>query len=165
MKKPALESAGDIDKITRNLLLASKVWGKLPTPVDMIAEFAELQIEKGVDLSTLEPGFFTKNFHFAKKALSKVVGLVDFRQKKIYLDQTQLPSRKNFVKLHEVGHEALPWQSDMKGFMDDDETLDPLVDELFEREASYFASGALFQLDRFDDDAAKLPLSIKSAKV
>jgi Zn-dependent peptidase ImmA (M78 family) len=165
MKKPALESAGEIEKITRNLLLASKAWDKLPTPVDTIAQYAELQIEMGMDLSKVEPGFFTKNFHFAKKALSKIVGLVDFRQKKIYLDHTQSPSRKNFVKLHEVGHEALSWQSSMKGFMDDDETLDPLVDELFEREASYFASSSLFQLERFEDEAAKLPLSIKSAQL
>jgi Zn-dependent peptidase ImmA (M78 family) len=165
MKKPALESAEDIEKITRNLLLASKAWGTLPTPVDKIAEFAELQIENGVDLSTIEPGFITKNFQFGMRALTKVLGLIDFRQKKIYLDHTQLPSRKNFVKLHEVGHQALSWQSSMKGFMDDEETLDPLVDELFEREASYFASGALFQLERFEDETAKLSLSIKSAQV
>lgn len=164
-KKPPLESADEIERITRNILLASKAWGQFPTPVDTIAQFAQLQIEMGVDLASVEPDFFTKNFQFAKRALSKVVGLVDFRQKKIYLDHTQLPSRKNFVKLHEVGHEALSWQSEMKGFMDDDHTLDPLVDDLFEREASYFASASLFQLERFEDELAKLPLSIKSAQV
>jgi Zn-dependent peptidase ImmA (M78 family) len=164
-KKPPLDSAGEIERITRNILLASKAWDKFPTPVDTIAQFAQLQIEMGVDLATVEPGFLTKNFQFAKRALSKVVGLVDFRQKKIYLDHTLSVTRKNFVKLHEVGHEALSWQSAMKGFMDDDQTLDPLVDELFEREASSFASASLFQLERFEDELAKLPLSIKSAQV
>jgi hypothetical protein len=165
MNTAPLESTEDIDKIARNLLLASKTWGILPTPVDKIAEFAELQIANGIDLSTVDPGFFTKNFHFLSRALSKVIGIVDFRQKTIYLDHTQLPCRKNFIKLHEVGHKACSWQSDLKGFMDDDKTLDPSAEEQFEREASYFASGALFQLDRFDDEVAKLPLSIKSAQV
>jgi hypothetical protein len=165
MKNPPLESADDIDKIARNILMASRAWGKLPTPVDQIIAFAELQIERGVDLSTVDPGFFTKNFNFLSRALTKAIGLVDFRQKVIYLDHTQSDSRKNFIKLHEVGHKALSWQSDLLGFMDDESTLAPCVKDQFEREASYFASDALFQLDRFDDEAAELPLCIKSPQV
>lgn len=164
MNKPPLESAPDIEKIARNLLLAAKAWGKLPTPVDEIVRFADLQVELGVDLSKLEPGFFSKNFQFAKQAVTKVVGLIDRRQKTIYLDHTQIPSRKNFVKLHEVGHDACTWQSEL-GYLDDDKTLDPEADEIFEREASFFASCTLFQLERFDEEVAKLPLSIKSAQV
>src|SRR4051812_18828629 len=99
MDTPPLDSAEDIDKITKNILLASKAWGRLPTPVDQIAKFAEFQIEMGVDLSKVDPGFFAKHFQFAtkaKSALSKVVGLIDFRQKTIYLDHSQPPPRKNF---------------------------------------------------------------------
>src|SRR5438034_6286893 len=125
MSNPPLESADDIDKIARNILMASKAWGKLPTPVDQIVHFADLQIAAGVDLSKIEPGFLTKNFHFLSRALTKAIGLVDFRQKKIYLDHSQRESRKTFVKLHEVGHKALGWQSDYLGFMDDEATLDP----------------------------------------
>lgn len=162
MKGPPLESADDIDRIVRNILMASKAWGKFPTPVDEIVRFTELQVERGIDLSTVEPGFFTKNFNFLSRALTKAIGMVDLRQKVIYLDHTQIDSRKNFVKLHEVGHKALTWQSDLLGFMDDESTLAPSVKDQFEREASYFASDALFQLDRFDDEADKLPLCIKS---
>jgi len=165
MNGPPLEAAHDIDRITRNILIASKAWGKLPTPVDQIIQFTELQIERGVDLSTVEPGFLTKNFHFLSRALTKAIGMVDLRHKVIYLDHSQIESRKNFVKLHEVGHKALSWQSDLLGFMDDEATLDPSVKDQFEREASYFASDALFQLDRFDDEVAKLPLCIKSPQV
>ncbi|KAF0177798.1 MAG: hypothetical protein FD161_2242 [Limisphaerales bacterium] len=164
MKLPPLGAAKDIDKIAENILVASKAWGKFPTPVDQIVEFADLQVVKGVDLSKVEPDFLTSNFHFLSKGLKKVLGLVDLRQKTIYLDQTQKEPRKNFVKLHEVGHKALSWQSDLKGFMDDEKSLDPEVDEEFEREASYFASDALFQLDIFDDEASKLPLGINSVK-
>ena len=128
MNSPQLESSGEIEKITRNILITSKAWGRFPTPVDTIAQLAELQIENGVDLSAVEPGFFTANFHFVKTALSKVIGLVDFRQKTIYLDHKQLPSRKNFVKLHEVGHKACSWQSAL-GYMDDEATIDPDIKE------------------------------------
>lgn len=145
--------------------MASKAWGKFPTPVDQLVQYAELQIERGVDLSKVDPGFFTKNFNFLSRALNKAIGLVDFRQKIIYLDHSQSESRKGFVKLHEVGHKALSWQSDLLGFMDDESTLDASVKDVFEREASYFASDALFQLDRFDDEAANLPLCIKSPQV
>ena len=163
MNKPQPESAQDIEKIARNLLLAAKAWGKLPTPVDEIVRFADLQIEHGVDLSKLEPSFFSKNFQFAKQAVKKVLGVIDRRQKKIYLDHSQIPSRKNFIKLHEVGHDACTWQSEL-GYMDDEKSLDPEAEEIFEREASFFASCTLFQLERFDEEVARLPLSIKSAQ-
>ena len=136
--------------------MESKACGKFPTPVDPNVQYAELQKEKRVDLSKVEPGFFTKNFDFLSRALTKAIGLVDFRQKIIYLDHSQIESRKNFVKLHEVCHKALSWQSDLLGYMDDDSTLAPSVKDEFEREASYFASDALFQLDRFDDEAAQV---------
>ena len=93
-----------------------------------------------------------------------MLGLLDRRQKTIYLDHTQNPSRKNFVKLHEVGHDACSWQTAL-GYLDDEKTIDPTADDIFEREASFFASCTLFQLERFDEEVEKLPLSIKSAKV
>src|ERR1700761_5046833 len=108
MNTPPLESADEIEKISRNILLAAKAWGVLPTPVDEIVDFVNLQIDQGIDLSTIEPGFISKNFQFAKDALRKVVGIIDRRKKTIYLDHTQIPSRKKFVALHEVGHDACP---------------------------------------------------------
>ena len=51
-----------LEKIARNILFASKAWGKFPTPVDKIAEFAELQIEMGINLSKVEPDFITAKF-------------------------------------------------------------------------------------------------------
>lgn len=165
MKSQPPDSADEIDKIAKNLLMVSGAWGQFPTPVDQIVQYAELQIESGVDLSKVEPGFFTKNFDFLSRALTKAIGMVDFRQKVIYLDHSQIESRKSFVKLHEVGHKALSWQSELLGFMDDESTIDSCAKDVFEREASYFASDALFQLERFDDEAAKLPLCIKSPQV
>jgi IrrE N-terminal-like domain len=158
-------SADDIDKIVKNLLMVSGAWGKFPTPVDQLVSYAELQVERGVDLSKVEPGFFTKKFDFLSRALTKAIGIVDFRQRVIYLDHSQIEARKNFIKLHEVGHKALTWQSDLLGFMDDESTIEASVKDDFEREANYFASDALFQVERFDDEASKLPLCIKSPQV
>src|SRR5215469_12974674 len=159
MKRPPLDSAGEIEKISKNLLLAAKVWGRRPTPVDEIVRFAQLQIDMGVDLSTIEPGFISKHFQFAKQAVDKVVGMIDRREKTIYLDHSQSPTRKNFVKLHEVGHDACSWQSAL-GYMDDDKSLAHDADEIFEREASFFASCTLFQHELFEAEVAKLPLTI-----
>lgn len=144
-------------------MLAAKAWGKLPTPVDDIVRFADLQIENGINLSEIEPGFISKKFQFAKQALKKALGIIDRRQKKIYLDHSQIPPRKNFIKLHEVGHDACSWQKEL-GYMDDEKSLDPEAEAIFEREASFFASSTLFQLERFDEEVVKLPLSIKSAQ-
>jgi hypothetical protein len=94
----------------------------------------------------------------------KVLGIIDLRSKIIYLDDSQQPKRKNFVKLHEVGHDALPWQSKLLGCQDDETTIVAEVKELYEREASVFASDCLFQLERFDEEAAKLPLGLPSAR-
>jgi hypothetical protein len=165
MKLQPLDSADEIDKIARNLLLTSGAWGRFPTPVDEIVRYADLQIEQGVDLGKIEPGFFTKNFHILSRAVAKTLGMVDLRQKVVYLDHSQPEVRKSFIKLHEVGHKALTWQSGLIAYLDDESTLDPETKEKFEREASLFASDALFQLDRFDDEVKKLPLCIKSPQV
>ena len=119
-----LESIQDIEKIVSNILICSKTIDKLPTPVDEIIKYSELHVSKQ-DLSQVHPDFVTKRLHDLKRALSKVIGAIDIRKKDIYLDKKLLPSKKKFVKLHEVGHSALPWQKDCFDFMDDESTLDP----------------------------------------
>jgi len=137
MKSPPIDAADDIEKIARNLLRTSKAWGKFPTPVDQIMMSADLTLEKGIDLSKVEPGFFSSSFDFLAKGLSKILGLVDLRHNTIYIDQSQKEPRKNFVTLHEVGHKVIPWQRDILGRGDDEATLDPDFKELCEREASF----------------------------
>lgn len=157
-----LDSGPDVEKIVRNVLLSSKSWGKFPTPIEEIVRYTDLQIEKGVDLSKIEPGFFTKSIASFNRMKEKAKGMIDFKTRVVYLDQSQKEPRKNFITLHEVGHQAIGWQQQLKVHMDDDESLDPDTEEIFEREASFFASAALFQLEIFDDETRKLPLSIKS---
>jgi hypothetical protein len=160
-----LAASDDIEKITQNILTGSKAYGVFPTPVDKIVAYSELTISQGVDLGQVEPSFFDASRHFFGKVTRKVLGIIDFKEKTIYLDHTQKTPRKNFIKLHEVGHGVMPWQKKLLGCKDDEETI--LPDECkveLEREASFFASASLFQLDRFNEEAAKLPLSIRSAR-
>ena len=165
MTPEPLASAEEIERIARNILLESGAWGKFPTPVDKIVDFVELSLEKGVDLSEVDPGFFAFTKDFIGRISRKVLGVLDYREKVIHLDESQPAARKSFIKVHEVGHFVLPWQADIRGCVDDEKTINPVFDELCEREASSFASAALFQVERFDEEAAKLPLILPSGRV
>lgn len=164
MREQPPDSAEEIEKIARTLLLKAKAFGVFPTPVDRIIREAELSLAEGIDLSKAEAGFFVKTAHFFGQISRKVLGLIDFGAQTIYLDETQPAKRKNFVKLHEVGHGVLPWQEQLLGCRDDEFTIVAEITELYEREASIFASDVLFQLERFEEEIGKLPLAIRSAR-
>lgn len=149
-----------IEKIANELLKSSNALDKFPTPVDDIVAHADLLVATGVDLSKIETSFFKKLTLDVSKVLSKVRGMLDRKEKTIYLDLSQPATRKNFVKLHEAGHHLLPWQKAIFDCVDNDQTLSHEVHEQFEEEANYFASTVLFQHDRFQDQMSKLDLSI-----
>ncbi len=159
-----LASKADIEQISLDLLKQSKAIDVFPTPVDDIIQYSNLNVSNEINLSKVDDGFFTKTSATISKLMQKVRGYLDRREKIIYLDLSQSPGRKNFIKLHETGHEYLPWQKQILEFLDDDETLDPLTNEEFEAEANYFASITLFQHDRFKNQISSLPLSIESVK-
>jgi hypothetical protein len=71
--------------------------------------------------------------------------------------------RQGFVKLHEVGHDVLPWQKNIHIVLeDDDKSLSTETTDDFEAEANFFASATLFQHDRFVTELDKLGLAIES---
>jgi Zn-dependent peptidase ImmA (M78 family) len=159
-----LASTAELEKIAKNILAGARAFGKFPTPVDEAIAYSELSLARGIDLSETESSLITVGRSFAGKVSRKILGIFDFHNKTIYLDHSQRTSRKNFIKLHETGHGVIPWQKDLLGFLDDEDTIAAEIKEEFEREASFFASAALFQLDRFDEESAKLPLSLRSAR-
>jgi hypothetical protein len=164
MRPAALDSAAEVDRVVGNLLRGSKALGKFPTPVDDIVAFGELAVAKNIDLGKVERGFFPK-LGFLSSALKKILGVIDFKKRTIYLDKSQPRNRQTFIKLHEVGHGTLPWQRELReGYGDDEISLNPDLNEQFECEANHFASAALFQLDRFDEELLKLPLSFSSVR-
>lgn len=160
-----LASASEIEKIVMNILIGSKALGVFPTPVDKIMGYCELSLAHGVDLGKVQQDFITRGANFFGAITRKVLGMIDLRERTIYLDQSQKTARKNFVQLHEVGHGVIPWQNGVLGCQDDEKTIIPEVRDEFEREASFFSSASLFQLGRFDEEAARLPLSINSARL
>ncbi len=153
-----------IEQISLDILKGSKSLGVFPTPVDRIVNFSDLIIANGIDIKSLQTKFKDYPFNEALiSGLSKVRGFLDRSGKTIYLDTVdQSIQRQNFVKLHEAGHGALPWQKSTLQFVDDDDSLDPSVKEEFEREANFFASLTLFQHDLFNHELNKLSLSIDS---
>ncbi|MCB9064112.1 MAG: ImmA/IrrE family metallo-endopeptidase [Chitinophagales bacterium] len=159
-----LTSKDDIERISFDLLKSSKSLDVFPTPVDKIISYSNLLVKSDIDIATIHQGYISRASDALKRALSKVRGLLDRQEKTIYLDLSQGFNRQNFVKLHECGHDVLPWQRGFHDILDDDDhSLDIEYHEEFEVEANYFATVTLFQHDRFIDELQKLNLSIASA--
>ncbi len=154
---------GEIAKVSHDLLKISKGYDVFPTPVDKILDCSNLIVNKTINLSTVEPTFYNRLSISFTQAFDKFRALLDRREKTIYLDLSQTRQRQNFVKLHEIGHEVLPWQKETYEFLDSDDTLDPYQKEQFEAEANFFASLTLFQHNRFEKEMKPLPLSMDSA--
>jgi len=94
--------------------------------------------------------------------MKKVLGFLDRRTKRIYVDPQLHDSRKTFVTYHEVIHRIVPWQH-IEYTEDDDLTLSLSCDTLFESEANYGAAELLFQCDRFELEARDYDISTASA--
>ena len=159
-----LHTQRDIEKISFEILKGSKCLDIFPTPVDKIVSYSELVVNNGIDLSKIHPDYLFKATDTLKRALGKLKGVLDRREKVILLDLTQGKAKQNFVKLHEVGHDVLPWQQKSYEVLEDDEeSLRNDIREEFEAEANFFASATLFQGDRFLFEMDKLGLGIESS--
>lgn len=137
-------------------------FGVFPTPVHQIMTVANVE---EVMEDVLNPGLITRMRTKAgdalKRALSKVVGLFHATSGLVFLDQTLMLVKKQFVRLHEAAHGFLPWQRPMYAVVEDCEhALHADAAELFDREANVFASEVLFQLDTFRDMAEGHEFSI-----
>lgn len=159
---PEPDDSAEVARYARLILQRADVGDRLPTPVADIVACAHLVVSQDITLSEVHADFFTASLGVVKAALKKVLGLVDLRGKVIYLDTTVLPQKQTFIKLHEVGHDVLPWQRAAFMYLDDETTLDPEVKVLFEQQANQFAAHVLFQLDRFEKDAFDLSMSLRS---
>jgi hypothetical protein len=155
-------SAEAVTAEVRKLLRAAEVGTLLPTPKARILGCARL-IETGeLDLAEYEQSFSSKASGFLYKAMKKVLGFLDRRTKRIYVDPQLHDSRKTFVTYHEVMHRIIPWQH-IEYTEDDDLTLNLGCDILFESEANYGAADILFQCDRYEIEARDYDVSVASA--
>ena len=152
----------DIENISMDILKQSKAIDIFPTPVDQIVHFSDLVFEGRIDLIHVEDSFLSKLSDNFASFWKQVRGFLDRSEKTIYVDPSQLPSRQNFVKLHEVGHHILPWQRETMQYIDNEDTLSYQTKIDFEAEANYFSSLTLFRHDRFISEMDKLELSLKA---
>jgi len=157
-----LAEQDEVARYSRLLLERAGVGDRLPTPVDDLLACAELVVSQDIDLTEPHERFFARNYKLLASALRKAMGMVDLRERVIYLDTTVNAAKQNFVTLHEIGHKVLPWQRSIMLHLDDDSTLSPDVKDLFEAEANRFASEVMFQGERFDRDIRDLPLELRT---
>jgi Zn-dependent peptidase ImmA (M78 family) len=159
-----LPLASEIERISFDILRASKCLDIFPTPVDRVVEYSELLVRKDIDIATIHAGYITRKYDVLKRAVGQLRGLLVRNDKEIFLDLSQKPVRQRFVKLHEAGHHVLPWQKKMHDLVeDDDRSLSSDTIDEFEVEANFFASETLFQGNRFTDEMAKFGLGIDTA--
>ena len=156
----------DIEKKSLDILRGANALDIFPTPVEKITLYTGLTIATDIDLAHVNKMFVSALTDHVKSNANRVSGsirgLLHRPQKTIYLDQSQLPTRKSFVTVHEIAHEVLTWQHEVLSCLDDDTTLDPNVDEQFEAEANYFASTTLFQHDRFLHQIGQHEIGVQS---
>lgn len=150
------------------LLRDAAALGRFPTPIDDILEAAKLTV---VDNEELDENLFQQFLSKAKSgiatiksALSKILGMFESNERLVFIDRNAPKPRIPFIKLHEAGHGRLPHQCKMYKLVSDcEQTLDPYISDLFEREANVFASDVLFQGDVFSNEAHGQSFDMKTA--
>jgi len=154
-------SKREIDDLIFEILRSSKSLDVFPTPVDKIVEYCELNLSNKNGFHNVPKNFIPKKVDAFKRMLNKILGAFDREEKVIYVDPSLPHVKQSFIKLHETGHGTIPWQREIN-YQDNEYTLSSEVKEVFEAEANYFASGSLFQINRFENEMNKLPLEIGS---
>lgn len=158
-----LDSAQDIEERTHALLKAADAYGRYPTPVDdIIAARGLLE----ADEFTLDEGVLAampkQVRDLVRRGFRGLRGALDRRERTVHVSELVThEGRKNFVKLHEVTHDLLPWQQQLV-HTDNEETLSPSTNRLFEQEANQGAAELLFQRHGFTHDARSLDVGVAS---
>jgi hypothetical protein len=173
-KDDATIPAADLQNIRKSadlLLRRADAYGRFPTPVKDIVAAAKLEISRESALDKVFLGGLYRRLPNAvklapdslKRAVGKVLGILDRADRTIHLDPAVHPKKRIFLSLHETAHDALVWQRKTYALLEDSENeLDPDTKEQFEREANCFASEALFQLDTFTAEAAESEFGIRT---
>lgn len=151
------DERGLISEHAEKLLRDAKVYGVLPTSIPNLVKAAKLSIKYHDDLLAREVVVSEK----VKRALGKLQGFLDRSGSTIFIDGRLKLARRNFVAIHEIGHDFLPAHRMTYEILEDsDAELDEGTRETFEREANCFASDVLFQLEVFTKEAVKCEFGI-----
>lgn len=146
-----------IQKHADQLLREAAAYGTFPTPVKDIVSAAKLKLKPMTELPIpdgVDPAAI-------KKAMNKLQGFLDRRDRTIYLDRSLHSSRRKSLALHEIAHDYLPDQRMTYEILEDSEhELDHETHDLFEKAANCFASEVHFQSDSFTNDARDIRFGI-----
>jgi len=145
-----------VQREARLTLEKADAFGRFPTPVtDVIGSANLIVAPEDAFGDSLLSRLRNKAGKTLKRALSKVLGLLDVKGRLVFIDHTIYAVKQTFIKLHETGHAVMPWQRDIYAVVEEcEKTLNPEIADLFDREANVFASEVLFQLDSFSNEAA-----------
>lgn len=154
-------TAADIRKAAKRLLIRADAFEVFPTPVDRIVEVAGLARSDEWLLDESKIKLARAEIRGILRGLRrKIRGTLDRPDRVIYVDSGLDPNKQRFVALHETTHHLLPWQNEMLVFADNDETLSRRIQRRYEQEANQGAAELLFQLDVFDKIARDYPTTL-----
>jgi Zn-dependent peptidase ImmA (M78 family) len=153
------ETAPELIRIADRALRASGAKGRLPTPIEDLIRAANI-VEDG-DTEGVMKRFLSllneKGSLFFRSSMQKLRGIADLRERAVYVPSDTAP-RERFAKGHELGHQLIPWHhigaDRVSSFFHDNEyTLSPFVQDLFDVEANFFSSEVIFQGKQFTQRA------------
>src|SRR5579864_1047200 len=131
----------NIRKSADLLLRRAGAYGRFPTPVHDIVAAAKLEVSRESALDKVFLGNLYRSLPNAlkiapdslKRAVSKVLGILDRADRRIHLDPTIHPKKRIFLTLHETAHDTFTWQRKTFAILEDSESeLDPDTKEQFE---------------------------------
>jgi hypothetical protein len=163
------EEQAKIAREAERLLRKAGAWGVIPTPISAVLDAASLTLDAEV---SLDDGFLKRLYRRGvnkmsrgadslKRAINKVLAVLDIRDARLYIDRGEHVMRQKFVSLHDVAHFVLDWQRKTYQLVEEcDFTISPEIQDLFEREANNFSTEVMFQLSSFTDEAADCAFGI-----
>ncbi len=158
-----LESRYDIRIQAKRLIEVASVSGHLPTPVEELVAAADLVEDPSYEITdsiiAQMPRWLAEQLRSAKR---KIKGVIDRRERIIYVEDSGNDAHQKYVKLHEVGHDILPWQNELSVTAETKQTLSPRIEQLFEQEANQCAADLFFQAGLLANIARDHPTDISS---
>jgi hypothetical protein len=158
------DSHDEVRKVAQELLRRARAIGVFPTPVDNL--IAAVGIEELSDVESARHRFLEQASDRVRatfaSAWAKIRGFADLVRRTTYSAPDATDVQKRWVRLHELGHQTIPWQRIRLAYSDDSESLSPLCEEAFDREANDFASELLFQGERFPSVAKSAGSTMES---
>lgn len=137
-------------KLARSLLRDAGVYEVIPTRLDVVSSFVDLEqpLDLYAEIDDLPPKFKS----MIRRLRSKVRAALSLRDRLVYVDRSLQRGAQRFAHAHEIAHHVLPWHTDAYA-ADDLTTLSPRTGMMLEREANSFAAELLFQCGAFEEEA------------